>query len=175
MSEHDDERSRFRKAMQDVRQLTNQPRAELDAAKPKATARFTRRDNLEIMRESLSGPPQPGEIQTGEEMIYARPGLPGKVMRKLRRGQYAIESECDLHGLTAEQARHVLVEFIDECLTMGTRCVRVVHGKGRGSGPAGPVIKPLVGSYLRSRAEVLAYATTLPAHGGNGAVYVLLK
>lgn len=175
MSTHDDEKSRFRKAMQDVRQLTGQPRAELDAAKPRATARFTSRDNAEVMRQSLGGSPLPGEIQTGEEMLYARPGLPAKVMRKLRRGQYAIENECDLHGLNAEQAKHLLVEFIDESLATGSRCVRVVHGKGLGSGPAGPVIKPLVGSYLRHRAEVLAYVTTLPAHGGSGAVYVLLK
>ena len=171
----DDEKSQFEKAMQDVRKLVEKPRVELDKPRPKANAKFTRRDNAEVMEQSLSGAPHPGEIQTGEEMIYARPGLSPKVMRKLRRGQYAVECECDLHGLTVEQAKHVLVEFIDECLAMGSRCVRVVHGKGRGSGPAGPVIKPLVGSYLRKRAEVAAYVTTPPAHGGSGAVYVLLK
>ncbi len=175
MSKPDNEKSQFHKAMQDVRQLTDKPRVELDKPKPKAMAGFTRRDNAEVMRESLSGLPLPGEIQSGEEMIYARAGVPSKILRKLRRGQYAIESECDLHGLTAEQAKHVLVEFIDECLVLGLHCVRVVHGKGRGSGPAGPVIKPPAGSYLRKRAEVVAYATTLPEHGGSGAVYVLLK
>ena len=81
MSAHDDEKSRFRKAMQDVRQLTGQPRAELDAAKPRATARFNRRDDAEVMRQSLGGSPLPGEIQTGEEMIYARPGVIGHVHR----------------------------------------------------------------------------------------------
>ena len=175
MSKTDNEKSQFRKAMQDVRQLAEKPRVELDKPKPKATAKFTRRDNAEVMRQSMSGPPLPGEIQSGQEMIYARPGVSPKVLRKLRRGQYAIESECDLHGLTAEQAKHVLVEFLDECVAKNLRCVRVVHGKGLGSGPAGPVIKPLAGNYLRRRAEVVAYATTLPAHGGSGAVYVLLK
>ena len=174
MSKPVNEKSQFRKAMQDVTQLADEPRVEHEKPKPKATARFTRRDNAEVMRQSLSGSPLPGDIQSGEEMIYARPGVSPKVLRKLRRGQYAIESECDLHGLTAEQANHVLVKFIDESLAMGLHCVRVVHGKGRGSGPAGPVIKPLAASYLRRRAEVVAYATTLPAHGGSGAVYVLL-
>ncbi len=173
MSESKDKKSEFRQAMQGVRRIKNS-RIEFNEPKPKATAKFTRRDEQKVLEQSLDGPPYPGEIQTGEEMVYASPTLSRQVLRKLRRGQYSFGSHCDLHGLTAEQARLLLEEFIDESLRRRTRCVLVVHGKGRGSGPGGPVIKPMVGSYLRQRAEVAAYCSALPADGGSGAVYVLL-
>ncbi|GIX21620.1 MAG: hypothetical protein KatS3mg121_0403 [Gammaproteobacteria bacterium] len=96
------------------------------------------------------------------------------MLRKLRGGRYRIGAELDLHGLRAGEARAALAEFLREARGRGTRCVRIVHGKGRGSGRRGPVLKPLVTDYLARREDVLAFCTARPNDGGSGALYVLL-
>ena len=60
-------------------------------------------------------------------------------MRKLKRGEYRVEDVCDLHGLRVEEAKAALREFLADALAHNLRCVRIIHGKGKGSGPAGPV------------------------------------
>ena len=54
------------------------------------------------------------------------------------------------------------------------RGVRIVHGKGLGSGPRGPVLKGAVNVWLRNSAAVLAFSSARPVDGGTGALYVLL-
>ena len=58
-------------------------------------------------------------------------------------------------------------------LCAGVR-VRIVHGKGLGSGPRGPVLKGAVNVWLRNSAAVLAFSSARPVDGGTGALYVLL-
>ena len=96
-------------------------------------------------------------------------------MRRLARGNYAVQAEIDLHGLTVVEAKQHLHQFIADSVLSGHRCVRVVHGKGRGSGERGPVLKPSVNHWLRRWDNVLAFVSTPQVHGGTGAVYVLLR
>jgi len=51
----------------------------------------------------------------------------------------------------------------------------VIHGKGRGSGPRGPVLKNVVNQWLQRIDCVLAFGSARRVDGGNGAVYVLLR
>jgi DNA-nicking Smr family endonuclease len=95
-------------------------------------------------------------------------------MRKLRRGQFSSRAELDLHGLRSEEARRTVAEFLHAARERNLRCVRIIHGKGRGSGARGPVLKQKLGSWLRQRSEVLAFCSARPADGGSGALYVLL-
>ena len=74
-----------------------------------------------------------------------------------------------------DQARAELQEFLRECITRRIASVRVIHGKGSRSGPDGPILKPSVHHWLSLWDEVLAFASAQPRHGGNGAVYVLLR
>ena len=60
-------------------------------------------------------------------------------------------------------------------LAQQLRCVRVIHGKGLRSGPAGPVLKHAVSDWLARIDSVAAFATARPEDGGTGALYVLLK
>jgi DNA-nicking Smr family endonuclease len=53
--------------------------------------------------------------------------------------------------------------------------VRVIHGKGKGSGPKGPVIKTAVNMILRKTAPVLAFTSARRVDGGTGAIIVLLS
>ena len=150
-------------------------RIEPTPARPPARARFRERDEQEVLRDLLSDNFDPGELETGEELWYARGGLQHHTLKRLRRGQFALQAECDLHGLTVVEARQALGGFLHECLARDFRCVRIIHGKGYGSHQRIPILKTKVGGWLRQRDEVLAYCSARPVDGGTGAVYVLLK
>jgi len=134
-----------------------------------------KRDEREVVASLLSDDFEPAEIETGDELLFARPGLQHTVMRRLRRGQYAIQSELDLHGHTVPQAREALSRFLADAQAMGRRCVRVIHGKGKSSEGKLPVLKGKVNGWLRQKDEVLAYCSARPNDGGTGAVYVLIR
>jgi DNA-nicking Smr family endonuclease len=123
----------------------------------------------------MTAGPDPAEMETGEELVFRRPSVSRKVMRQLRRGNYAVQEEIDLHGLTADEAHAELHGFIKECSAARMRCIRIVHGKGRGSGPKGPVLKAGVNRWLPQWEEVVAFCSAQPTDGGTGAVYVLLN
>lgn len=111
----------------------------------------------------------------GEETVFQRPTLSRQALRRLRSGAYRIEAEIDLHGLSANRAKLALRDFIVHSAEAGIGCVRVIHGKGLGSGAQGPVLKGLVQFWLPQWDEVLAFAVAHARDGGSGALYVLLK
>ena len=76
--------------------------------------------------------------------------------------------------MTVAEARPRLSDFIDYSLKQGLTCVRIVHGKGLGSGHRGPVLKIAVNRWLRKWDSVLAFVSARQVDGGTGAVYVLL-
>jgi DNA-nicking Smr family endonuclease len=167
----DDERA-FREAMSGVRPLPPQGRP--TPPRPPAVARFARDDRRQVLRESLLPPADPTVLESGEEVAFRRPWIRAEALRRLRRGEFAIAAECDLHGLGRHAAHEALRGFVAESLARGLGCVRVIHGKGRGSGPAGPVLKHVVSHWLQRMDDVVAFASARPADGGTGAVYVLL-
>jgi len=169
----DDEQRAFREAMDGVRPLPPRERHVTPPAPPRE-ARFARAGEQQVLRESLLPPEDPAVLDTGEELSFRRPWIRDDLLRRLRRGQYAVASELDLHGLGRHAAHEALREFIGEAAQRGLGCVRVIHGKGRGSGPAGPVLKHLVNHWLRRMDDVVAFSSARPVDGGTGALYVLL-
>lgn len=169
----DDDLDAFRKAVAGARPLISD-RVYFEAHRPAPKAHFSRAETREVLNETLHGNPDPTLLGSGEELFFARTGLPRSVLRKLKRGTYSIGAEIDLHGLTAVQAREALREFLDECAWHRHSCVRVITGKGNRSGHRGPVLKPQVTRWLRKCADVHAYSTARPNDGGSGALYVLL-
>jgi len=170
----DQDKDLFRAAMREVKPL--QPGKEAPTApKPVAQARFTRLDQREVLRESLLPPADETLLSTGDELMFRRPHVREDILIKLRRGHYAVDAEIDLHGLTGAQAKAALREFIADAIQRELRCVRIVHGKGRRSGPRGPVLKNIVNRWLQQLDAVLAFASARAIDGGSGAVYVLLK
>lgn len=113
-------------------------------------------------------------LETDSHLSFKRPGLGTDVLRKLRRGDWAIQAQIDLHGLRREEAREALAGFVRQAAKQGVRCVRVVHGKGLGSPGKTPVLKQRVHSWLIQKAQVLAFVQAKPSEGGAGALVVLL-
>jgi DNA-nicking Smr family endonuclease len=169
-----DDTALFRNTIGDVRPVSGGRRLP-DKPRPKPAARFSREDDRAVLDESMTAGPDMRDIETGEELLFSRPHVTRKVLRQLRRGNFAIQEEIDLHGMTADEARVALRDFICECHDLRLGCVRVVHGKGLGSGPKGPVLKAGVNRWLSRWDEVAAFVSALPIHGGTGAVYVLLN
>lgn len=168
--------SLFREAVRDVKPLGRPaPAAAVPSRRPHPAARFTRADRLAVLEESLGEDVFDPAVAGGEELVYHRTGIPSAVLRKLRRGDYRVQGEIDLHGLTVAEAKQVLREFLAHALMRQWRCVRIVHGKGLRSGHRGPVLKGMVGAVLRKVGPVLAYVSARQVDGGTGAVYVLLS
>lgn len=115
------------------------------------------------------------EIETGDFLLFARPGVQKRLLANLQRGHIDVDLELDLHGLTAAYAEQVLEEFLRECGHRGLRCARIIHGKGSRSEDRQPVLKRKVNYWLRLYEEVLAFCSATRRDGGTGAVYVLLR
>ncbi len=166
----------FRQAMRDVRRLRNiADKAAPATPKPPARARFTRADQVEVLRESLLPPSDDTILATGDDLNFRRPHIPETVLVKLRRGQFAVDAEIDLHGMTGAEAKAALRDFVTAAVQRRSSCVRIIHGKGRRSGPRGPVLKNVVNQWLQRIDHVQAFGSARHVDGGSGAVYVLLR
>jgi DNA-nicking Smr family endonuclease len=109
-------------------------------------------------------------LDTDESLSFRQPGLGIEIVRKLRRGEWSVQAQLDLHGLRSDEARMALVGFLAAALTNQLRCLRVIHGKGLGSVNKGKVLK-----WLIQRDEVMAFCQARPNDGGSGALLVLLR
>jgi DNA-nicking Smr family endonuclease len=171
----DKDNDEFRRAFSDAKPLKVEDRVPEAKPKPEPRARFSRADEREVLQESLQDDIDTIEHGYGAALRFHRPSVGKRTMRKLARGGYSVQAEIDLHGMTLAEAKPRLADFIDYCAMQGHLCVRVVHGKGLGSGHRGPVLKNAVNRWLRRWDTVLAFISTRQVHGGTGAVYVLLQ
>ncbi|HEX7719109.1 MAG TPA: Smr/MutS family protein [Woeseiaceae bacterium] len=173
-SDDEDEHGLFRRLLADAKPLKHDrvpPPAR--PARPKAT--FARQQQREILGESFKSDPPGSDTPGAESLRYQHPSVSRHAMRRLARGGYRVQADIDLHGMTSAEAQDALHNFFDEALDRGLTCVRIVHGKGHGSGQQGPVLKRAIDRWLRHWEAVLAFVSARPSDGGTGAVYVLLR
>ena len=169
------ERDLFTRAVGAVQALPDARKAQLKLAPPAPVAVQQRRDEQAVLRETLSDEFDVGTLlEVDEQLSFRRPGIGPDVTRRLRRGEWSIQRELDLHGLRTEDAREALAAFIRDAVKAGQRCVRVVHGKGLGSPGRTPVLKDKVHGWLIQKNQVLAFVQARPLDGGAGALLVLL-
>lgn len=168
------DRELFRSAVGSIRPLVHD-RTDNRKPKPRPIPRQSEAEERAVLAEMADGSIDPANLETGDELLYRGPGLQERQFRKLRRGQFAIQAELDLHGLTAETARHTVAAFLERSRKSDLRCVRIIHGKGKGSHQRRPIIKARLDRWLRQRNEVIAFCSARPVDGGTGAVYVLLR
>jgi len=110
-----------------------------------------------------------------DSLSFTSPGLQHNVLRKLRKGQFGLDAEIDLHGLNSNEAKRQLLHFLHDCVKNGCRCVHIVHGKGYRSADNHPVLKNNLNLWLRQHKDVQAFCSAPPKDGGTGAVFVLLQ
>lgn len=169
----------FADAMADVKRLetkktiprVNGPRQSKDASAEGS-------DDDELLKEFLSGE---ADFDWSLHPEY-REGGPEKgnrkLIRKLRRGGFAVQAKLDLHGLSQKEAETELDTFLAECVSRNLRCVRIIHGKGNNSRNQDGVLRKSVPKWLSTERRarlIIAYTTAPPQDGGIGATYVLLR
>ena len=105
-------------------------------------------------------------------------GVSGETIRKLERGEFAVRSHVDLHGMAFDDAKDAVDQFLSDRQKRGDRCVLVITGKGRNSPRQIAVLREGIPEWLArgpSSRRVLAFVTARPCDGGEGALYVLLR
>lgn len=170
------EKNLFIRAVGEVTTLSHSPRVSLSPEPAKPLAQQQRRDDANVLRESLSDDFDVSTLlDTDDELSYRSQGIGTDVTQKLRKGHWSLQGQIDLHGLRSDEARDALGQFIRDATKRGWRCVRVVHGKGLGSPGKTPVLKSKVQRWLVQKTEVLAFVQAKASEGGAGALVVLLK
>ncbi|MEP6938189.1 MAG: Smr/MutS family protein [Rudaea sp.] len=164
----------FVEAIGPVRRIA-QAQEEVAKRRPAPDPRQSRLDEARVPGEMIDSVIDPALIEVGEELSYLKDGHSPTLLRRLKRGAFSIADEIDLHQMTAAVAREAIRVFLAESKRAGRLCVRIIHGKGLRSRNEGPVLKRLVDSLLRRRADVLAFASAKPNEGGTGATVVLLR
>ena len=177
MTADDDDSELFRGAIGPVRPL---PAAPEPPAKPKPRPRaaMAERDERDARSEFVRAMDEP-LLEAGDALVFRRDTVPARTLQRLRRGEFAVQDELDLHASAVREAEATLRAFLAEAREAGHGCVRIIHGKGLHStdafGRGGvPLVKNLVDRMLRQRSDVLAFHSAPPRAGGTGAVLVLL-
>ena len=169
------ERDRFRRTVGTVTAQAHGEHALLPRPAVPAEPRQRQRDEAEALAASLSDDFDASTLlECDADLSYRRTGIGSDVLVRLRRGQWTIQRQLDLHGLRRDQARDALADFIRVAERDGVRCVRVIHGKGHGSPGREPVLKDKVKRWLVQKDQVIAFTQANAADGGAGALLVLL-
>jgi DNA-nicking Smr family endonuclease len=170
------ERELFAHSVGPVAPLRKRARAPLERPRAPPLPRQRERDEAAVLHESISDEfDVESLLETDAALSFRRRDIGPEVLRKLRRGVWAIQAQLDLHGLRRDAAREQLGAFLREADRHGLRCVRVIHGKGHGSPGREPVLKDKVKGWLVQKSEVIAFTQARASDGGHGALLVLLR
>ncbi len=172
----------FEEAMRGVVPLPAGDRLRLDGPPPAGRGiRPPLTDDAEalaILGDLVAGT-APFDITDTDEYVEGRAaGVDPRIVRRLRRGDFAYQAHLDLHQLIADEARRAVEQFLVQACRRGLRCVLIIHGRGRNSKDQIPVLKERLKVWLGRSAlsrSVLAFTTARPCDGGAGAIYVLLR
>lgn len=166
-----DDKSLFLDAMEDVTPLKNCASSQWikpvkDKKPPEIDAvqldNFLTTDYLEI-------------IPLDTPLEFKREGLQNGVLDKLRLGKYSQQASLNLLRQPVEQCRQQLFAWIQQAKQDGLRNLLIVHGKGREDRSHANVVRSYLARWLVEFAEVQAFCSAMPHHGGSGACYVALK
>ena len=111
----------------------------------------------------------------GGKDFYHVKGLQKSVLKKLKRGNFCIFSECDLHGYRYTEAQEELNNFFRAINNEKMVAILLIHGKGLSSVGREPVLKPLVKKFLLQEPRILAFLPAPRDLGGDGATLALLS
>jgi len=169
-----DDAALFRAAIGEVKPIRQPQPAPPQRPRPRPRARMAERDEAEAQGEFARLLRDSAPLEGGDTASYRREHVPARVFQRLRKGQFSVQDELDLHGASAAQAEALLRQFLLEAHAHEFGCVRIIHGKGMQSEGGVPVLKNLVDRVLRQRNDVLAFHSAPAGQGGTGALLVLL-
>lgn len=105
-----------------------------------------------------------------------------KKIRKQKVNKYAemnpIEDKLDFHDrgkLYPEDIEEICDNFLTHCKRRKYKKVLIITGKGLHSSEGGPVVKPVVISFLKNDKRVFSFVEARRDRGGSGALEVELN
>jgi DNA-nicking Smr family endonuclease len=100
-----------------------------------------------------------------------------QTINKLRQGTYTIDAKIDLHGMTLDEAYTRLATFIEAHYAKQSRCLLIITGKGGKDGGKGQLQRavPRWLSLSDMASRILVVSQAVAKHGGQGALYILLR
>jgi DNA-nicking Smr family endonuclease len=159
----------------------HKPKKPVAKAKPEAAAKPPAPPGKQKRAKAGPPPAPPAPVPAPSKPHALTHGLSHGIDRRqaerFRKGKLEIEGKIDLHGRTQQAAHDDLIHFLRRARDHGKRCVLVVTGKGMTSSKTG-ILRQAVPRWLNEpafRSLVLAFDYAEPQHGGEGALYVLLK
>lgn len=171
------EPSLFAQQMQDVKPLTPDARVRLQSQSLDEAARQARQQAAQRAETPQSHPfsfEAVPLLDPHEVVSFKRDGVQEGVFRKLRLGQYQVETCLDLQGIGLEPARHRLLDVLGQCQQLEIRSLMIRHGRGLQSTPPAQ-LKSHVCHWLSLWPQVLAYHSAPRQLGGSGTTLVLLR
>ena len=179
-AELEEDRKRFLRAVAGARPVKGQARV----MHPAGIAVGSKEQRIR-RRERAIGTAKPGKDglsdefrplnQEGTRVSFCAPGVSPDALRLLKRGDWPVGAQIDLHGLRTDEARAALASFIQSSSEHQTRCVRIIHGKGYGSTEGDSILRDMVGQWLPQIAGIQAFVSAPQAHGGTGATLALVR
>lgn len=144
--------------------------------KPKPVAKKFLEDEKKVLADSISDNFESIDyFLARDELFYIKKNHSPDIVKKLRNGSWVVEDSIDLHGLTSDEAKVALVDFISSCKLRSIRCIRIIHGKGYNSKNKEPVLKNKVKKWLIQKQEVVCFVQAPNHDGGGGALITLLE
>ncbi|MCU7611446.1 Smr/MutS family protein [Anaplasma capra] len=104
--------------------------------------------------------------------------IDSRTKARVDKGKYRVDAVIDLHGYSEASACEKLIDCVVSSFQSGKRCIRVITGWGSTNLGKGSSIRSNLHRWLQSDTVadmVLYYKQAIPAHGGKGAFYVLLR
>jgi DNA-nicking Smr family endonuclease len=101
-----------------------------------------------------------------------------RTKQKIARGRHDIDGRIDLHGYTQAEAYGALLRFLRTTQAKGGKLVLVITGKGMKDATERGVLRRQVPLWLalpEFREYVVGFDAAGAAHGGDGALYVMLR
>lgn len=174
-----DETASFADLLFGVKPLARPPRV----APPPAPAPVEAEAEAEAARAQLRALVSGGDARfeihdDGHRIEGRRLDVDPRALRRLRRGELAVDLRCDLHGLSAAEARARLEDVLPRARQRGDLLLLLIHGKGINSPGGKGVLRGEMAAWLSqgpASVHVAAFTTAADQDGGEGAVYVLLR
>lgn len=152
------------------RALTNQPK--------KTLAQQLKRQAIEANQNLINNYLSVEKVEPVDpydHISFRQEGVQHGVFKNLRLGKYKIDFVLNLQQYKFEQARTAIFTQIRNSHEEGDRTLLIKHGLGLRSQPFPALLKSYLHQWLQQMPEVIAYHTAQPNHGGNSAVYALIK
>lgn len=123
------------------------------------------------------------------EQSFMHEGADHNWHQRLRRGKVKPDGRIDLHGMSEDRAFAALNRYIEQAYGRGKRFILVITGKGGTKSEVGHmshteyergrgILKTNVPRWLSQghlATRIVSYYSANAEHGGDGALYVILK